>query len=43
MTLTRGVSAQARSFHVIAELRLATLGDWSGCAGAAAEARSLIG
>lgn len=39
--LARSIRDQAKSFHVIAELRLATLGDWSNCAGAAAEARHL--
>jgi glucokinase len=41
--LTRSIQRQAKSFHVVAELRLATLGDWSNCAGAAAEARTLAG
>jgi glucokinase len=39
--LAREIRRQAGSFHVIAELRLATLGDWSGCAGAAAQAHGL--
>jgi glucokinase len=38
--LTRRIAAQAQSFHRGAEFRLATLGDWSGCSGAAAEART---
>lgn len=40
--LARSIQARAREFHVPAELRLAALGDWSNCAGAAAEARSLL-
>jgi glucokinase len=39
--LARQIQRQAGSFHVIAELRLASLGDWSGCAGAAAQAHGL--
>jgi glucokinase len=39
--LARSIQEQAKSFHVVAELRLAALGDWSNCAGAAAEARTL--
>jgi glucokinase len=39
--LARSIQEQAKSFHVVAELRLAALGDWSSCAGAAAEARAL--
>jgi glucokinase len=41
--LGRRISDEAQSFHSSAELRLASLGDWSGCAGAAAEARALKG
>ena len=33
--LTAAVAARSRPFHAGAELRLASLGDWSGCAGAA--------
>jgi glucokinase len=33
--LTAAIAARSRPFHAVAELRLATLGDWSGCAGAA--------
>jgi glucokinase len=33
--LTAAIAARSRSFHAVAELRLASLGDWSGCAGAA--------
>lgn len=40
--LARQIQSQARSFHDVAELRLASLGDWSGCVGAAAEARARI-
>jgi glucokinase len=38
--LDRSMRARARSFHIPAELRLATLGDWSACAGAAVQARA---
>lgn len=41
--LADGIRLGARSFHVGADLRLATLGDWSGCIGAAARARTLVG
>lgn len=37
--LTAAVKARSRAFHADAELRLASLGDWSGCAGAAVAAR----
>ncbi|HEX8005258.1 MAG TPA: ROK family protein [Trebonia sp.] len=41
--LAEQMKARARPFHAVAELRLADLGDWSGCAGAAARARDLLG
>jgi glucokinase len=37
--LTAAIAARARPFHAPAALRLASLGDWSGCAGAAVAAR----
>jgi glucokinase len=37
--LTAAIAARSRPFHAVAELRLASLGDWSGCAGAAVAAR----
>lgn len=37
--LTAAIAARSRPFHAGAELRLASLGDWSGCAGAAVAAR----
>ncbi|HSZ41153.1 MAG TPA: ROK family protein [Trebonia sp.] len=37
--LTAAIAARARPFHAPAGLRLASLGDWSGCAGAAVAAR----
>jgi glucokinase len=40
--LRHSLKRQSRSFHTIGEIRLATLGDWSNCVGAAAEARHLI-
>lgn len=39
--LRHSLKRQARSFHTIGEIRLATLGDWSNCVGAAAEARRI--
>lgn len=33
--LTAAIAARSRPFHAAAELRLASLGDWSGCSGAA--------
>jgi glucokinase len=39
--LAHSIDGQARSFHTPADLRLATLGDWSNCFGAAAQARHL--
>ena len=39
--LEAGLRAGARSFHARVELRLARLGDWSACAGAAVAARAL--
>jgi glucokinase len=41
--LSRRIAARSVSFHSAVELRLATLGDWSGCHGAAARARGLPG
>jgi glucokinase len=38
--LAAAVRAGSRPFHAGAELRLAALGDWSGCAGAAVAARA---
>lgn len=38
--LAAALRAGSRSFHAGAELRLAALGDWSGCAGAAVAARA---
>jgi len=38
--LTAAITARSRPFHAVAELRLASLGDWSGCAGAAVAARA---
>jgi len=40
--LAAGLRAGARPFHPTPDLRLATLGDWSACAGAAIAARDLI-
>jgi glucokinase len=40
--LAAGLRAGAQPFHAGAELRLAALGDWSGCAGAATAARTRI-
>jgi glucokinase len=40
--LSAALKAGSRPFHAGAELLLATLGDWSGCAGAAATARALV-
>jgi glucokinase len=40
--LAAGLRAGARPFHASADLRLARLGDWSACAGAAIAARELI-
>jgi glucokinase len=40
--LAAGLRAGARPFHASADLRLASLGDWSACAGAAIAARELI-
>jgi len=39
--LSARIAATAPSFHTQTELRLATLGDWSGCLGAATGARAL--
>lgn len=39
--LTTAVRARSRPFHAVADLRLSSLGDWSGCAGAAVAARQL--
>jgi glucokinase len=38
--LAAGIRARSRSFHASAGLCLATLGDWSGCVGAATAVRS---
>jgi len=40
--LTAALAAHSRPFHAVAELRLASLGDWSGCAGAAVAARNQL-
>jgi glucokinase len=40
--LSARIAAAAPSFHTKTELRLATLGDWSGCLGAAAGARAAL-
>jgi glucokinase len=40
--LGHSLKRQARPFHIIGEIRLATLGDWSNCVGAAAQARHLM-
>src|SRR5450756_301249 len=40
--LAAGLRAGARPFHAGADLRLAALGDWSACAGAAIAARDLV-
>jgi glucokinase len=39
--LSRSIAARSAPFHTAVELRLATLGDWSGCHGAATQARGL--
>lgn len=39
--LSHRIAARSASFHAPVELRLATLGDWSGCHGAAARALDL--
>lgn len=40
--LTAAMAARSRPFHAVPDLRLASLGDWSGCAGAALAARNEV-